>query len=160
MPTLQHTSTTHVKSTKICTSPELATLVVVEGPSTCQDSHLAGKRGASQLSPLRVASGVSMGTGGDPRALYRAMMRSTYILVGPRHVRLGRRVHRRCPTWTSPRGAAMSAPPRMDDTLRLLFTVFLGWWSPQNHHTDHRGRAAYAATAEPTSGFELDLRYL
>ena len=26
----------------------LATLVVVEGPSTCQDSHLTGKRGASQ----------------------------------------------------------------------------------------------------------------
>ena len=36
------------------------------GPSTCQDSHLAGKRGASQGSPLRVAPGVPLGMGGDP----------------------------------------------------------------------------------------------
>ena len=35
----------------------LATLVVVERPSTCQDSHLTGKPGASQESPLRVAPG-------------------------------------------------------------------------------------------------------
>ena len=35
-------------------------------PSTCQDSHLAGKRGASQGSPLRVAPGVPLGVGGDP----------------------------------------------------------------------------------------------
>ena len=55
----------------------LATLVVVEVPSTCQDSHLVGKRGASQGSPLRVAPGVSSGSGWGPRALYKAMMRST-----------------------------------------------------------------------------------
>ena len=36
----------------------LATLVVVERPSTCQDSHLTGKPGASQGSLLRVAQGV------------------------------------------------------------------------------------------------------
>ena len=43
----------------IATPPRgLATLVVVRGPSTCQDSHLTGKRGASQGSPLRVAPGV------------------------------------------------------------------------------------------------------
>ena len=41
-------------------------LVVVEVPSTCQDSNLAGKRGASQGSPLRVAPGVPLGMGGDP----------------------------------------------------------------------------------------------
>ena len=32
-----------------------------------------------------------------------------------------------------------------------------GWWPPQN---DYRERAATVATVEPTSGFELDLRYL
>ena len=36
----------------------LATLVVVERPSTCQDSHLTGKPGASQGSLLRLAQGV------------------------------------------------------------------------------------------------------
>ena len=43
----------------------LATLVVVERPSTRQDSHLTGKPGASQGSPLRVAPGVPLGMGGD-----------------------------------------------------------------------------------------------
>ena len=36
----------------------LATLVVVVWPSICQGSHLTGKRGASQGSPLREAPGV------------------------------------------------------------------------------------------------------
>ena len=129
------------------------------GPSTCQDSHLAGKRGASQGSPLRVAPGVPLGMGGDSRTI----MRSTYILVGL-DTYVSDAVSSSCPTWTSPRGAAMSAPHSRGEhrpaTLRLLFTVLWGWWSPQNHHTDHRGRAAHAATAEPTGGFELDLRYL
>ena len=59
---------------------ELATLVVLVGPSTGQDSHLAGKRGASQGSPLRVPRG-PIGYGRTP-SLYRAMMRSTYIRLG------------------------------------------------------------------------------
>ena len=37
--------------------------VVVEGLSTCQDSHLTGKPGASQGSPLRVAPGGPKGYG-------------------------------------------------------------------------------------------------
>ena len=37
------------------------TLFVVEGPGTCQDSHLTGKPGAGQGSPLRVAQGVPLG---------------------------------------------------------------------------------------------------
>ena len=36
------------------------------GLSTCQDSHLAGKRGASQGSPLRVAPGVPLVWEGTP----------------------------------------------------------------------------------------------
>ena len=44
----------------------LATLVVVERPGNRQDSHLMGKPGASQGSPLRVAPGVPLGIGGDP----------------------------------------------------------------------------------------------
>ena len=44
----------------------LATLVVVERPSTCQDSHLTGKPGASHGSLLRVAQWVPLGMGGTP----------------------------------------------------------------------------------------------
>ena len=66
---------------------ELATLVVVEGPSTCQDSHLAGKR-ACQGSPLRVLPGSHWG-------------HDTYV---------SNAMSPFCPAWTSPRGAAMSAP--------------------------------------------------
>ena len=43
-------------------------MVVVEGPSTCQDSHLTGKTRASQGSPLRVAQG-SHQRSGQPRKL-------------------------------------------------------------------------------------------
>ena len=75
---LQCHSVHHVRKTlspwKGCDSMEwsvvpprgLATLVVVARPRTCQDSHLAGKRGASQGSPLLVAARVALGTGGDP----------------------------------------------------------------------------------------------
>ena len=70
----------------------LATLVVVGGPSTRQDSHLTGKRGASQGSPLRVAPRVPSGSGWGPRALYRAIMRSTFIRLGRGVVHLGRRI--------------------------------------------------------------------
>ena len=48
----------------------LATLVVVERPSTCQDSHLTWKPGASQGSLLRVAQEVSLGMGRDPRTVH------------------------------------------------------------------------------------------
>ena len=54
-----------------------ATLVVAERPSTCQDSHLTGKPGASQGSPLRVAPVVPQGMGGDPTALPLAATRSS-----------------------------------------------------------------------------------
>ena len=75
---------------------ELATLVVVEVPSTCHIPTLvgdmAGKRGASQGSPLRVAPGVPSGSGWGPRALYKAIMRSTYIRVGRGVVHLEHRI--------------------------------------------------------------------
>ena len=52
----------------------LATLVVVGVPSTCHIPTLvgdmAGKRGVSQGSLLRVAPGVPSGSGWGPRALY------------------------------------------------------------------------------------------
>ena len=57
-------------------------------------------------------------------------------------------------------------PLDLGSTNPALTVPLRGWWSPQNHHTEflnHRERAATAATAgegEPTSGFELDLRYL
>ena len=58
----------------------------------------------------------------------------------------------------------MSAPSSEGRTqpryIAPTFHRVWGWWSPQNHHTDHRGLAANAATAEPTSGFDLDLRNL
>ena len=85
---------------------------------------------------------------------YRAIMRSTYILLGPArtsrtpcHPLALRGLHREGPRWV----------PAL---MCLLFTVSTGLVVPQNHHTDHREHAANAATAEPTSGFELDLRYL
>ena len=46
-----------------------------------------------------------------------------------------------CPTWTSPRGAAMSAPLGGANTAPLhgvYFSPCLRFWSPQNHHTNHR----------------------
>ena len=108
----------------------LATLVVVGEPSTCQDSHLTGKRGASQESPLRVAPRVPSGSRWGPRVLHKALMRSTNIRPGhscsrtPHHpVRLHDLGPRRklLREWTQP-----------------LHCVLWGWWSPQNHHTDHR----------------------
>ena len=46
-----------------------ATLLVVEGLGTCQDSHLTGKAGAGQGSPLRVAQGpIGYGRGPPTRA--------------------------------------------------------------------------------------------
>ena len=49
-------------------------------PSTFQDSHLAGKRGAGQGSPLRVAPGVPLGMGGDPKPV-QIILRSTITSV-------------------------------------------------------------------------------
>ena len=81
-----------------------------------------------------------------------------------RHVRLERRVMLLPYVDFTERGRD-ECPSSEGRTQPLLMVstfhrVLRGWWSPQNHHTDHRERAAHAATAEPTSGFELDLRYL
>ena len=51
-------------------------------PSTCQDSHLAGKRGASQGSPLRVAPGAPIGYGSGPRASTDGVAFNNYIHLG------------------------------------------------------------------------------
>ena len=48
-------------------SPGAGHLVVVEGLRTCQHSHLTGKPGAVQGSPLRVAQGGPIGYGRRPR---------------------------------------------------------------------------------------------
>ena len=55
----QHT-TTHNSNTQqhTTTPPGASHRVVVEGLSTCQDSHLTGKPRAGQGSPLRVTPGV------------------------------------------------------------------------------------------------------
>ena len=55
--------------------------------------------------------------------------------------------------------------PSSEGRTQLLHRVYVppwlrGWWSPQNHHVITVLLAASAATAEPKSGFELDLRYL
>ena len=71
--------------------PGLATMVVVEVPSTYQDSHLAGKRRASQGSPLRVTQGVPLGMGGDPEPCTERYWSKLLHVLG-RHVRLERRV--------------------------------------------------------------------
>ena len=71
-----------------------------------------------------------------------------------RHVRLERRV---------------TAEPYLNIIVRCLdegaprtgeHSTALTVLSRQNHHTDHRERAASVGTAEPTSRFELDLRFL
>ena len=81
--TTQHTTphTTHTTNTytppaaaattaKATTSSGAGHLVVVEGLSTCQDSHLTGKPRAGQGSLLRVAQGVPQGMGEDPRTVH------------------------------------------------------------------------------------------
>ena len=109
-------------------------MVVVGVPSTCQDSHLAGKRGASPGSPLRVAPGVPSGSGWGPRGLYKAMMRSTYIRLGRSVVHLEHRIIEFDCTTMGPRW-------------KLLLVQ--EWRQPthcgygvggllKNHHTDHR----------------------
>ena len=80
----------------------LATLVVVGGPSTCQDSHLAGKRGAGQG---------SIGYGRGPRALYSAIL-GQHTSVQGAATYASSAVSPLCPTWTSPGGVAMNALPR------------------------------------------------
>ena len=53
--------------------------------------HLTGKRGISQVYPLRVTPGVPSDSGWGPRALYKAMMRSTFKSVWGIRLR-GRRI--------------------------------------------------------------------
>ena len=74
--------------------------VVVEGLSTCQDSHLMGKPRAGQGSPLRVAQGGPFGYGREAppnRAHGRRIIESdctTLLITGPRCKRLRE--------WTQP----------------------------------------------------------
>ena len=94
---------------------------------------MAGKRGASQGSPLRVAPGVPSGSGWGPRALYKAIMRSTYIRPGRGVVHLEHRIIEIVCTTLGPRWILLCWGV---DTAHTLCPR--GWWSPQNHHTDHR----------------------
>ena len=53
--------------------------VVVEGLCTCQDSHLTGKPGAGQGSPLRVAKGAQKVWEGTPRPVHTSAESATSI---------------------------------------------------------------------------------
>ena len=75
-------STASASAPTVTHSRVLATLVVVGVLGTCQDSHLAGKRGASPGVTVAGCPRGPIGYGRGPRALYRGIMRSTYILVG------------------------------------------------------------------------------
>ena len=67
----------------------LATLVVVEGPSNCQDSHRTGKPGAK--GHCCGGPGVPLGVGGDPRPVHletphRLRRTTVYLLRLPRRL--------------------------------------------------------------------------
>ena len=102
----------------------LATLVVVERPKTCQDSHLTGKPGASQGSPLRVAQGVPLGMGGDPRTVHTDAVSSSSI-ARPLYLVLLRGRDE------SPVFGSGHSPTTLCLSSAVSHRVFWSWWSPE-----------------------------